>query len=414
MEKVRYQKPKIYAQKIDKKLVENSGIKLDKPLYVEKAKNINFDYAKSLWLAQKICPFSVVVFFENELSILAKKKFLSTAIFLKKSDLNITLKQNLLALNINIFEPLFFENIARNSLQILPSKNIETTFKNYSLQKTFLGKNFCLNIGQTFFNGKFYFFNNLIKYNKKIKIILKNIIKNNIFDYFLIKKIKFGYLFESVINKINYYFLSNKTIKNIKILPIKNSKNFCLIAEIFVDFSLPQNQNFVVYFGKENFDIFTENLQGKIVGFIEKKFALQLETQDKKLEFYFNKFLPKQIILDSISCKNFDFVLPQNFEEKNLTFNQIIDLYKSKKISSIFCYNLIKNKLFTERENLIILNKNELANYRLKLFFENSIKKINVSESKQIKLIINDISYYNCKSISLQTLKENSNFDLFM
>ena len=468
-EKVKYNQLNIYTKKIDKSLIEATGIKLDKPIYIENLTNLNFNYAKDLWLAKKIYSFNLIVFYadeQNNFEIL-KNLFNLDAKFLNTNDLSKEIKENLYNLNINHNLYVNYNSMhcnqksnnskkpnlkkwhicEKNEIKPLGDFSKHTIFKNFYLDSIFENKNVALKVKQTFFYGAYYFFGIKIKNSKdksvkdikfkkdqNVKILFTKIIHCNELEYFKICKEKKYFKIEGLLNKKNYFFYSSIKIAKIEIVKILHSKNYCL--KCIINSKRDWNEqnlesNFLIYFGEKlpenffNFD-YTE-LYYKILYCLRSSFSIKLKSDNNALNFYFNNYLPSKIITEGIEGQTFlqkcdlNSALDNIYTEneffnllKKLSFDDLISFHKSKKISAILVYNLMKNKLFIQRNNFFYINKNELTNYELKLFIENKIKKIKIKTGDSKKIIIDDMTYHNCCNISIKTLINHQNFEAYL
>ncbi|MDD3231737.1 MAG: hypothetical protein PHV79_00480 [Clostridia bacterium] len=462
-EKVKYNQLNIYTKKIDKNLIEATGIKLDKPIYIENLTNLNFNYAKNLWLAKKIYSFNLIIFYDDDqikdknLKCRAKSNFEILknlfnldAKFLNTNDLSKKIKENLYNLNINHNFDKKWHICEKNEIKPLGDFVKHTIFKNFCLDSTFENNNVLLRVKQTFFYGAYYFFETKSKNtnnenvkdakknpksnrNKNVKIFFTKIIHCNELEYFQICKEKKYFKIEGLLNKKNYFFYSSNKVVKIEIIKILHSKNYCLKFIINLKQKLNEQNlksNFWIYFGEKspekffNFD-YTE-LYYKILYCLESNFSIKLKSDNNNLNFYFNNYLPSKTITEGLENQTFlqkcslNSILDNIYTEseffnllKELSFDDLINLHKSKRISAILAYNLIKNKLFIQKNNSFYINKNELANYELKFFIENKIKKIKIKTGDS-KITIDGTTYHNCRNISIKTLINHQNFEAYL
>lgn len=302
----------------------------------------------------------------------------------------------------------------------LRKTNEETTFKNYFLKKQFIEKGFCLEISQTYYNGYYFFINTKTILAKSIKLKFLKTINIDKLDYLNFSNKRNYYKIKSLINNFEWYFYSTTKIKNFKLSKIKNSNCYelsCLL-EINIDKS---SENFhYIYFGNYKAEIIlsAEQIKNSILKKQEKMFNLKIKSNNKKLNFYFNQYFPAQIILDAINNvkQKLNNLSDDEFFKfyKETSFNNLIKLHKEKVLSSFETYQIMFKKFLILKENFIYINKTELANYELKLFFENELKTIYIKSGKRKKMIIDGINYYNCQNISNKILKKYDEFSLQM
>lgn len=433
--KIRNKEPILYTKKIDKIKLESAGINLNKPIFIEQAELISPSYAKNLWLAGQIQNFNLIIFYiENQPIKRLKTFFRKDAKFFNISDLSKDLKENLLKLNINHKEKQELDFKQINEIRL---KNFKENFQklvyfnNFYLETVLKNQDFNINIKQTYFKGEFFFVNakifNISITSKNFQIMFSKVFALEKFDYLVLNKEKDYYTIKSLFNEFKYFIFSSKKVKNIRLKKIRNSQKYNLKFELKQD----QNENFSwIYIGKIpvhnilnlEFNELKKNdfkqIYYIILNKIKKQFNLKLNSSSRDINFYFNTYLPKRIVLENlknIKPKNF---LSENFDinDENflnsISFKQLISMHKNKQLSAFEIYNFMSNKLLLQKNNFLYINKTELKNYELKLFFENKLKSIFVKSDIKKRLIIGDISYYNCQNISLKTLKDYDNFEV--
>lgn len=397
LEKVRYNQPEIYNQKINTNVLKKNNIPIDRPIFLINAKDLNFSYAKNLYLTNLIQNFSLVVFVGNEKVEAYQKFFLSSAIFFNKNQISQELKKELFKLNINNNKSLNLTYGAKSNVEILESTKQKTTLQNLFLETVFECEKQTIILKKTYYYGKYYFFEIKNKINKKNIFFIKIKLKNNNFEYFLIK----NNIIYSFFNKNKYYFFcSEKSIKT-NIFVDKKSKEKYFVLEI------KTNKNFFVYFGKSNEHL---NCFENILQKIENQFSLKIYSEDKKLEYLFNKFFPNQIIKEKL------YDIPQNnvLKNHNLTFSQIIKLYKNKIISAGSAYKKIQEHIFTLTNKNITANKLEYKNLRMFFNYHNQNKEMLLFSSNEKKLIVGDITYLGLNSITEKMLEKNNRFEFYL
>ena len=460
LSKVRNKEPLLYTKKIDKTKLESAGINLNKPIYVEQAKFISMKYAKNLWLAKQIQNFNLIIFYNESQSVEKLKTFFKNdAKFLNISDLSKDLKENLLKLNINHNEK---QELDFKQINEIKPKNLKESFEksvcfnDFCLEKVLKNQNFNLNIRQTYFKGEFFFinaeFSNTSTTLKNFQIMFSKVLSFERFDYLVLNKEKNYYLIKSLLNNFKCFLYSSEKIKNIRLIKIKNSQAYNLKCEFELRAKDQNQKSFWIYIGKIpvhqildlEFDELKKNAFEQIFNIIlnkiKRQFNLKLNSLSRDINFYFNTYLPKRIILENLKnitpvnalnevfkTKNnesssndvFKTRNNENSEIKNdesflktISFKQLISMHRSKQLSAYETYNLMSNKLLLQKDNFLYINKTELKNYELKLFFENKLKSIFVKSDIKKRLIIGDISYYNCQNISLKTLKDYDNFEV--
>lgn len=414
LHKVKYNMPEIFDENLSIKILENSGLKINKSVYIENAKNLNFNYAKNLWLSQKICPFNLIIFFTNKDYILPYKKFLKDAKFFCLSEVSAKLKSSIFNLNINQKKLANF--VLKNESEITANKVpfVVKKCKNFMLQSECEVCQNLVSLEQTFLNGNFYFFNNITKNNKKIIILIKKIIKNNKNNYFLIKKVNNKYFLYNFSTKEKINILSNMPIKRVYLSKVKMSASYNINIQITMPQNLNKSTSFFVYIGQENIDLANINIKEKIFYLINNYFNVKINTNNKKINYYFNNYLPQKIILDKINDKFCTRSMCQNLPNNLQNFDEVLSLYKCKKIDAFEAYICIKNLLFSWQKNMLTFKSNLTKNYLLEMFINGMKKSFNISQSTTQKIVVGGVEYINCKSISKNLLEKENQFDVFL
>ncbi|MDD4686114.1 MAG: hypothetical protein PHI76_02370 [Clostridia bacterium] len=427
LDKLRNNQPSTYTEKNYISLIEPTGIKLNKPIFLEYFDSLSMNYVKNLWLAKQIQNFNLIVFFNTENDINQYKAFFKDeAKFFNVVDIAKNLKEHLINLNINYERKQSI--VLKKTDEIVPLRkfNEEITFENFCIKRKFTERKICLEINQTYYNGHYFFINVKSELEVKyFKLKFIKIIDINKFDYLNFQKKRNHYEIKSLINNFEWHFYSKAKIKNFKLSKIKNSNSYELSCILEIKIEKNSENFYCIYFGNditENvLNLSDEYIKNSILKKQERMFNLKIRSNDKKLNFYFNKYLPSQIILEGIKNKyqgiiNTNTIKNDDFFKlnKEITFYDLIKLHKKKALSSLKIYEIMFKKFLILKEKFIYINKTELANYELKLFFENELKTIYVKSGKRKKMIIGGINYYNCQNISNKILKEYDEFDLQM
>lgn len=393
VQKVRVNIPEIPSNILSKICLQN----FQKPVFVESAKNINFCYAKSLFLAQQICPFWLVIFYDNKSQILPVKQILKNAIFLNKTLTSKQSKEILYSLNIN--SPM------QKSVH-LPQNKVVFAGKTFCPQQTTLSAQVFVHenatLWQTFFAGNFYFFEiKKLKNNKNNIILIKKILFFNNFNYFLIKKQK-EYILLDLLNNQKYYILSNQKI----LVSVKKSFDGKLsVLNIKVR---GEEQNISVYFGKEKINILEKKLKEKILHLVEKQFSNKIFLANKRLEKFFNLYLPTCVLRQKILGKS-----QQNFLAKNANFFDIQTAFKNKKIDAEFAYTAMQNLCIKKHKNLLQFGGKNLPNFSYQFLLDGQTKTINFLRGASKKIVVNGVAYHNCLVVNKSALHDADSIDVF-
>ena len=478
---IKFAFPKIYSH-VDFHLLKKSGLKLDKPFYIIKLKDVNYELIKNLYIANLIQPFYLILFVStyNICVSFIKKLFNENVKIFFEQDISKCLRQLIFNLNINnsnfakvcywnknkpyqlllnnkeitfhnkMYRNLFLTNYIEfdnnkkhyfnattldNNYYILTSQNL--TFnnkKNYTkLIKNKFQLNSFYNINKNYNKLKFasnilnlkYKFSYLCKLNKnlikskKIKINLKILIKNNMFDYFYVKKVDDYYHVFSILNNLNLYFYSSQKLNKVELSKILNSYDLIINCEFFYDkntfFSFGKSLNEL----KDVVNLSFQNFQIYLLDSLKQKFNFQIISNNKLLNFYVNNLLPNKMIISNVNNlsfksfnQTFDFeTVYSSINKKYFNLMEIINLFKLKKISAEQTYYYIKNSFFLQsKDGYIYLQKNECKNYLLQIYFDKEKKQIQTKEGEQTCVNFDGINYYNCQTIPYNLLKKQNRF----
>ena len=129
---------------------------------------------------------------------------------------------------------------------------------------------------------------------------------------------------------------------------------------------------------------------------LKKLFNIKIQTDDNKLNTLFNITLPRKIALSGV----------QNFNGGDYSLNEILTKYKEGALTDYACYNLLKQKFIIEKKESFELQP-FLMNYKLKIFFEDKIKTVEARHGEKTCLSIDDVLYYNARSLSKSALKKS-------
>lgn len=366
-QKVRFNIPDFNPQN----LKDISLKKIQKPLYVVEFENLNFSYAKSLFLANQICGFDLVVLYTDYLKIKPYKNILAFAKFLNKNFLSKQTKEVLYSLNIN-FLP---------SSPCLENKNlIEVNEK----EQCFAMENFAFKntheevcIKQAYFNGNYYFFENKSKNNKKINILIKKIFFLNKYNIFLLKKEKYYYIFDVMNNQKIFVLGTGKMAVSLQ----KNRfGNYVLTVKVCLT-----GKDFCVYIGTEKINVFANNLNDNILNLVTQSFSSKVFFENKKMSWLFNQILPQKIL------------------------NEQVLGYATK---AELEYKKLKNLVVFRQNGLVVLNKGKFKKGYAKMWFLGKEKTLNFFAGEK-KIVVGGIEYKNCNSLSYEIYKKFNEFDIY-
>ena len=192
------------------------------------------------------------------------------------------------------------------------------------------------------------------------------------------------YFYSSILPK-EVCFSSVYGLKNSKDPPLAFNYNLSLKAgEIRkLNFAYGSEENLVNEFENNNSEL-------------KKLFNIKIQTDDNKLNTLFNITLPRKIALSGV----------QNFNGGDYSLNEILTKYKEGALTDYACYNLLKQKFIIEKKESFELQP-FLMNYKLKIFFEDKIKTVEARHGEKTCLSIDDVLYYNARSLSKPALKKS-------
>lgn len=317
LDKVKFNLPDVNLKNFNKQILENSGLGFDKPFYVEQFRNLNFNYAKSLFLSQKIFPFNLIIFYNEKDKIEKFKLFLKDAKFFSLQDMSKDLKEQIYNLNINLKTKQKHSQEKENFEEVNKQKMNKLSFKEYEL----ISENKFVILSQTYLDGNYYFFKNKIKNTQNNYFLIKKILFFNDFNYLLINKIKNYFEIIELNSLKKSYVLCSEKIKNVSVVRA-NIPN-CFVLEI----AIQTNKNFSLYVGENFVDINNEGLEFEVKEKLREKFSLKINSSNFKLNYFFNTYLPNQIILENIKGK----ILTKNFLVRSNSPEEILNEFQSKK-----------------------------------------------------------------------------------
>lgn len=405
LRKVKYGVPTFYSKEPDINSLKSLGVEISKSIYVERFENLDFSYVKSLYLAQKIVGFNLVIIFQKGEEVFRFRTYPIKAYFFQSDKLSKKQKEALYCLNINCDTEARSALNAEDKIEIKGAKIVAKNVVNSGLVSTYKGGESYFSVTQNYLEGKFVFVNNLIKNPQKHIFLFKKTIKFDFLNYFYIKKIKNGYFLKNITSGKVYYFLSNCQIKNFSFQKIKNTNNF----QISVRIGLQKGVKLCVYFGGKQVKIKDDFLQEKVQSEIQNIFNFKISTNEPKMDFYINKIIP-DLALKNIVENEIDISKIRKVRLKSI--KQILYFYKYKKLTAEEAFFAIKGLLFELSDKVIYFKKNDLKNYRLEIVFCGKVKSFVVDNEKTKGIVIDGVEYKNCFWVELGVLKKYNNFSL--
>ena len=379
------QKVRQNIPEINKKIFAKP-LKISKPFFAENIKNIDITYAKSLLLAKLIFPFELIIFYQNKNDCLALQKLLPQAKFLNQNLISKTIKNQIYSLNVN-FGPApcklpFEEGIFCGNEKLHFAKAHRFALEAQSKDITLF---------QTYLNGQFFFFEN--KNNKKTNIFIKKIIYFNIFKYLILKK-ENGYYFFDVAAQQKFFVRCSEKI-DISLVRTMCGKGYMIEISITA-----YSENFAVYVGKEKINVWDNDLKAKIFALANNQFLHKINSKNKKLEFFFNKFLPHEVLKGQIFGKFCKVDISKIFggAQKILPAN--------------LAYSKIKNAFVKRKKNCVIFGGKNLPNLSYEMLFHGKTKTINFCAGVP-KIVVGGVEYFGCKTLSNDAFERIDEVDVF-
>lgn len=408
---VLYNSPKTYGKEVDLKVLENAGINCNLPIFF--VENIDEVMFKHLICAKNYADFNII-FLNNSYLNKNKDKKLKNKIkyfVIDEKYCSLKLLNNIMLLNINAKDKFkvkkivldnFFE-IKNSGLKLNTISKIDNNF----YCDCYYNNNVDIEVQSFVYNGKFkkFIINNKTSVNQKIKIKIQKKLDNKYYSY----QKKNGLMIYDVLKKTKFFVQSDDYIK---IQYPENENNiiehpyFMITKQIVL--KPYQKTDFLLYFGncfltKTQINSCVCNYLNRIKNIVN--FSVKID--DKKLEYLFNEFLPKKIILEDKkeSC---------SINEKS--YNVVYDLLKEKKINYYQFYMWLKEKYFgfIENENFIKINplceQSFDINYKLK---EDIITiKVLIKKSCYSYVQIGNVKYYNYTIIPKNKIDKFTNLVL--
>ena len=386
---ITYHAPIPYS-KVNIGLLKNSGIDITLPVYIEI--NPSYKLLKKLLEINKKYAFNLIIFTKsNKYNKYLKHNKNLRVLYL--NDISKELKENLYKLNINYNSCKLFEK----------TYNLGFNFENFILKEHFEG----INLVQTYTNENFEIELLKNKYKSSAYVLkIKNISnKNEKISFNFNYKFSGYYLFNKkgkILSALNLltenkmYFYSSILPKGIcfsSVNGLKNSKDPLLAFNYNLSLKAGEIRKLNFAYGSEkNLVNEFENNNSEL----KKLFNIKIQTDDNKLNTLFNITLPRKIALSGV----------QNFNGGDYSLNEILTKYKEGALTDYACYNLLKQKFIIEKKESFELQP-FLMNYKLKIFFEDKIKTIEARHGEKTCLSIDDILYYNARSLSKSALKKS-------
>lgn len=351
------------------------------PVYVEN--NLDLSEAK---IFKKIKEqFNLVIIFENAKLIKKIKNELKNrenVYFLNKKFISKKLNENLNKININYPSGKLSKNLSPKGFNYIFNEQ----YSDFHIKKTYENEDVLIEIKY----NKCFLSAYDVKITKKTNKKLNNLEFNYIFDdlglnYYLFKRLKNTIIAKNLLTNDTFYF-SATAIENVNYSRINGLKysNFPCINAVF------PLKNFSFCYGnvKPTKKCFQENTK-----LLKNLFSIKIETEDKKFNYFFNTYLKQRVVLEG-------FVGEKVVGEKE----KIISGFKSKKLSAYQCYVSLRDLFFEEKDGRILFKDN--AGYKLKCFFDNLEKTVQVERGETPKLRIDDVTYFNARVVSMKAIEK--------
>ncbi len=376
---------------IDTNILKNSGIDVSIPLYLEKypCKNL----FKILYEINKKYNFNLIIF-DAQKNLKFYKKYIKHNNKLKvlcENEISKKLKENIYKININ-YKSNKLKELNLSSGFIFNNFKVREYFKDINLIQNYYNNFFEINIIQNKFISKVIKIE-LKNITNKLQCISFNYIKDlslNELNYYLFKKQGRTIVAENLFtqNKLYLYTSHDANVCFSKVLGLKNSNRPCVNLEYDIKLK-PKEVKYILIIEsckeiKNKQSEFESNQQK-----LRKIFNIKIQTENLVLNNLFNNLLPKRITLNGI----------QDFSHKKLSIDEVLNKYKHGLISDYECYVLLKENFIIENDDKFEIQTSFMT-YKLKLFLKNKIKTISASKGERPCLNIDDVIYYNARTLS--------------
>lgn len=409
---VLYNTPKTYGKSINKVVLKNAGIDVNLPVFV--VKNPNKEIIRDLIVALKFKKFNIV-FFTNQYLLDKKDKKLKIElnyISLDTKFCSLTLLNNIMLLNINTNCKFKVQNVVKGNIFEIKNNgkqlNCISKIQNNLHCDLFCNNNVNVEVYNFKNSGQYLIFeiSNKTNNNQTVDIKLGDKLDDN---HYAFNKIPNGLILFNILTTKKYFIICDNYVKikysqnrnNIVELPYYLiSKHFHLTAFMKI--------KFIIYFGEKNinkneFSNCIDNFISQINNIV--KFKVSLEN--KKLEFMFNEYLPKRIVLEDIQYF-------KKLEENS--FDCVYSMYKRKQISCFQFYIWLKEKFFGVLENESFIKINPICNtsFCIAYKYEKNIINIKIERknSGNSYLQMGKVKYYNCLIIPKDKINKFDNLTL--
>ena len=390
-----YNSPITYS-KINLDVLKNSGIDITLPIYVEHSPNKKL--FKQLVDIKNFYNFCLVILCKgSELKLYRKFKNINNIYILVEREISKSLKENLYKININYQTPKLQENKEDEGFDF-GDCNLKEHFEGYNLIQNYSNINFEINVNRTkyVFNSYRVDVRNKSKDTQKLSFKFAKLLNNEKLNYYkFLYKNKVIEAF-NLLNEKQYFIYTSIKAKNIKFSLVDgllNSNRACIIVYFEIVLKGNEQKTFFINESDDRDNVF-EMYEKNIVS-LKRILNVQISTNNKKLDNFFNFLLPKKIIINGMT----------NCKYEHLSINEALNLYNKGLISDYECYKHIKESFLIEKTDNIELISNNM-NYSLKIFFENMSKNISVSHGEKAYLNIDDVLFYNTRIVSKSALKK--------
>lgn len=351
------------------------------PVYVED--NISLCEAKILNKLKE--QFNLVIVSENQKLIKLIKNELKNrenVYFFNKNNISKKLNENLNKININYPSEKLKKDLSPKGFNYIFNEK----FSDFCIEKRYENNDVLIEIKHNKCFLSAYDVKITKKSNKKINNLEFNYIFDNLgLNYYLFKRLKNMVIAKNLLTNKSFYFFST-AIENIaysRVIGLKYSNYPCINAV----FPL---KNFSFCYGnvKPTKNCFQENLK-----LLKDLFSIKIETEDKKFNYFFNTYLKQRIVIEGFIGEKVE-----GDREK------IISGFKNKKLSAYQCYVSLRDLFFEEIDGRILFKEN--AGYKLKCFFDDLEKTIQVERGENPHLKIDDVTYHNARVVSMRAIEK--------
>lgn len=384
LNRVRFHAPVVYDDDIDKRVLFENGVDINKPIF-KFDKKLNNKLIKAFELAKKEEDFNLLISTSSLDDISEKKlKSLGNVVIYSSSNSPISFLKMINKLNINYKSSSNYNLVYKDKFFKVNNQILNPNFKDFELNQKYFENGILINYFEFILNGNNYFIklkNNTEK-EKQIAIELNLPLKKG---YYYFKKNKKTIIIENLITGEKLFFnyfskYSNFSFSNVD--GLENSLYCCIDVKLNLKIK-PKAEEFVFFnMGDSKVDLKTKNqiLEFRVLATkkIHEIFNIQIKTKNPKFDLFFNKTLPMKIWINWLNNE-----IDASLEEKYLS---------------------LKKMFVKGTESFSFVNFKEIGLKEIGIFNGEYYKKILIVQSEQQFLKVGQTVFYNINGITNYSL----------